>query len=96
MIDIRPQDCRVELGFVLAQAHWGKGLMSEAISIIALTSLGKPAIYRVQATCDAENTASARAMEKAGLRYEGVLRRYIVHPNVSLEPRDSLLYAITK
>ena len=49
-----------------------------------------------RATCDAENNASARAMEKAGLTREGMLRRYIVHPNVSSEPRDSYMYAVTR
>ncbi len=32
-------------------------------------------------------------MEKAGMTFEGVLRRYSVHPNRSPEPRDVLLYA---
>ena len=27
---------------------------------------------------------------------EGILRKYIVHPNVSDIPRDSYIYAITK
>ena len=96
MIDLRPNSHRVEFGFVLARAHWGKGLMPEAISTIARASLGIASIYRLEASCDAENKRSARAMEKAGLSFEGVLRRYIVHPNVSAQPRDSLLYAITK
>jgi len=96
MIDLRPNSHRVEFGFVLARAHWGKGLMPEAISTIARASLGIASIYRLEASCDAENKRSARAMEKAGLSFEGVLRRYIVHPNISAQPRDSLLYAIAK
>lgn len=96
MIELRPKSHRVELGFVLARMHWGNGLMPEAIRAIVSASLGITAIFRVEATCDVENKASARAMEKAGLACEGILRRYIVHPNVSPEPRDSLVYAITK
>jgi RimJ/RimL family protein N-acetyltransferase len=45
------------------------------------------------AGCDAENFASASVMEKAGLVKEGILRRWIIHPNVSSEPRDWLSYA---
>jgi ribosomal-protein-alanine N-acetyltransferase len=46
--------------------------------------------------CDAENVASSRVLEKAGMTREGLLRRYAMHPNVSDEPRDSLCYALTK
>jgi RimJ/RimL family protein N-acetyltransferase len=86
----------IEFGCVLARIHWGNGFMPEAISAVVRVSLSTATIYRVQATCDIENRASARALEKAGLSYEGVLRKYIIHPNISLEPRDSLLYASTR
>jgi RimJ/RimL family protein N-acetyltransferase len=32
-------------------------------------------------------------MEKAGLTFEGILRRFFVHPNVSPEPRDCKVYS---
>jgi hypothetical protein len=32
-------------------------------------------------------------MQKAGLIREGVLRRWMVHPNLGDEPRDCLSYA---
>jgi len=32
-------------------------------------------------------------MEKAGMTFEGVLRQYFVHPNISSEPRDCRMYA---
>ena len=35
-------------------------------------------------------------MEKAGLTFEGVFRRYAVHPNLSPEPRDCRIYARVK
>jgi RimJ/RimL family protein N-acetyltransferase len=43
-----------------------------------------------------ENIASARVMEKAGMAREGLLRRYVVHPNISAEPRDAYLYAVVR
>jgi RimJ/RimL family protein N-acetyltransferase len=55
-----------------------------------------PAMYRVWAVCDAENIASARVMEKAGMSFEGVFRRYQVHPNLSQEPRDARCYALVR
>jgi ribosomal-protein-alanine N-acetyltransferase len=43
--------------------------------------------------CDVENIGSARVMEKSGLVREGLLRRYLVHPSISKEPRDCFSYA---
>jgi RimJ/RimL family protein N-acetyltransferase len=50
-------------------------------------------IWRIGAGCDVGNLASARVMERAGLGRDGILRRWIIHPNISSEPRDWLSYA---
>ena len=68
-----------------AALDWGAGLVA--------VWLAEPTIWRVQAYCDLENAASARVLEKAGLTREGILRRYIVTPNLSDEPRDVYVYA---
>lgn len=96
MIEVRPNRHRANFGYVLARSYWGNGFMPEAIAAIVKITLGPPTIYRIEATCDVENKASARALEKSGFFREGLLRRYIIHPNISPEPRDSLLYALTK
>lgn len=96
MIGLRVRDHRVEFGYVLARTHWGKGFMPEALTALVRWSLAQPEIWRAYAYCDAENIASARVMEKAGMRYEGLLQRYLFHPNVSDTPRDGRLYAKVK
>ena len=96
MIEVRPNGHRADFGYVLARPYWGNGFMPEAIGAIVKITLGLPTIYRMAATCDVENTASARALEKSGFSREGLLRKYMIHPNISPEPRDSLLYALTK
>jgi ribosomal-protein-alanine N-acetyltransferase len=96
MIEVRPNGHRADFGYVLARSYWGNGLMPEAIAAVVKIALGHPEIYRMEATCDIENKASARALEKSGFFREGLLRRYIIHPNISPEPRDSVLYALTK
>jgi RimJ/RimL family protein N-acetyltransferase len=53
-------------------------------------------MWRVWGVCDVENVGSARVMEKAGLSFEGVLRRHTIHPNVGTEPRDMRCYAKTR
>ena len=96
MIEVRSKGHRADFGYVLARAYWGNGFMPEAIVALVDITLRPPTIYRMEATCDVENKASARALEKSGFTREGLLRRYIIHPNISPEPRDSLLYALTK
>ena len=96
MIEIRVQDWKADVGYVLKKSAWGNGYMSEALSAVVQWALAQPGIYRVWAVCDVDNAASARVMEKVGMQREGLLRRWIVHPNMSAEPRDSLCYAIVK
>jgi [ribosomal protein S5]-alanine N-acetyltransferase len=96
MIELRPSGHRADVGFVLARRYWRQGLIPEAVSALASIALAQSSMYRVEATCDVDNKASAHALEKAGFTREGLLRRHIIHPNISPEPRDSLLYAITK
>ena len=93
MIGIHPLKNGVGFGFVIAEEYWNRGITSEALTKLLDWSLDQDAVFRAQAFCDVENSASARVMEKAGMSFEGILRRYFVHPNISDEPRDSLMYA---
>ena len=82
-----------DVGYLLDRHHWGKGYATEATRAIVDWALSVPSIRRVWATCDTENAASARVLEKAGLEREGTLRRAIVRPNLSNEPRDAFIYS---
>ena len=84
---------RLGFGYVLARPWWGRGLMAEALTEVADWALARPSVFRIGAVCDAENAGSARVMEKAGLAREGLLRRWLVHPNLGDEPRDCFSYA---
>ena len=96
MLEIRPDSFKASMGYVLARAYWGQGFMPEAVREIVRLLLSDPSMYRVEAFCDVENAASARTLEKAGMRREGIMRRYIIHPALSNEPRDCYLYAVTR
>jgi RimJ/RimL family protein N-acetyltransferase len=84
---------RLDCGYVLARPWWGQGLMTEVLTDVASWALQQPSIFRIGAVCDVDNIGSARVMEKAGFVREGLLRRWLIHPNVSDEPRDCLSYA---
>lgn len=96
MVEIRVNGFKADVGYVLARRWWGRGLATEALRPVVGWAMGQPGIYRVWALCDLENVASARVLEKVGMEREGVLRRNMLHPNVSSEPRDSCCYAIAK
>jgi len=96
MFGLHPMKMKLEVGYALARPYWGKGYMTEALRIVIDWAFTQPNIFRVQAICDVENIASARVMEKAGMSREGLLRRYVLHPNLGDEPRDSFMYAIVR
>ncbi len=91
-----PGEHGVNLGYLLARDAWGKGLMAEALAPVVEWWLAQPNIFRIWATCDISNTASARALEKSGFQLEGTLRRSAQHPALSSEPRDALCYSRTR
>ncbi len=96
MIDFHIRSSTVGLGYVIARLHQGKGYATEATRAIIHWAFQQPTIYRVNASTDIENVASQKVLEKAGMVCEGLLRKYIIHPNISDIPRDSYIYTITK
>jgi len=84
---------RLDCGYVLARRWWRQGLMTEMLSEVSLWALRQPSVFRIGAVCDVENIGSARVLEKSGFVREGLLHRWLVHPNISGEPRDCYSYA---
>ncbi|KAL5210509.1 hypothetical protein ABZP36_006132 [Zizania latifolia] len=69
--------CRGELEYVLARAHWGKGVATAATKRALTTVFGEvKGLERVETLVDVDNPASQRVLEKAGFRREGLLRRH--------------------
>src|SRR5215207_761466 len=96
MIDLHVRGSTVGIGYVVARFHQRNGYATEATRAIINWAFQQPDIYRVNASTDVENIASQRVLEKAGLVREGLLRKYIIQPNISEVPRDSYIYAIVK
>jgi len=95
-IGCRMMQFKAEAGYVLARPFWNKGYTTEVFRALVDWLLAQPEIYRVGSVCDIENPASARVMEKAGMQREGILRRWIIHPQMSDKPRDCYCYSIVK
>lgn len=96
LLEIRVTAAAVDLGYALVQRWWHQGFMTEALTPVVQWALAQPPIHRAWAVCDVENVASARVLERIGMEREGILRRWLRHPNVSDIPRDCLCYSIVK
>lgn len=96
LLEARVRGAAVDVGYALSRRRWRQGLMSEALGSVVRWALAQPEIFRVWATCDVDNVASARVLERVGMHREGILRRWLVHPNVSDTPRDCLCYSVVK
>jgi RimJ/RimL family protein N-acetyltransferase len=84
------QHRRADLGYVLRRDRWGRGYTTEAVGLLIRLGFELGA-HRIEATCHPDNVASARVMEKNGMRFEGRLRQVQC---VGEEWWDALLYAI--
>ena len=63
-----------ELGYTIRRDCWGRGHATEVARLLVELGFGKLGLERLAATCDPDNLASVRVLEKAGLRREGLLR----------------------
>ncbi len=80
-----------DFGYALARAYWGHGYMAEALRALLQFAFEELRAQRVFGECDARNIASARVMEKAGMRREAEFRhRY----KSAGEAQNNFRYAI--
>jgi ribosomal-protein-alanine N-acetyltransferase len=63
-----------ETGYELAAAHWGKGVMTEALGAALGFAFGVMELHRVEAQLDPANRGSSRVLEKLGFAREALLR----------------------
>lgn len=68
---------RAEIGYVLSKKYWGKGYMLEAVHPVIAFGFQMMKLNRIEGRCILLNTASARVMEKVGMKFEGVLRQHL-------------------
>jgi len=62
---------RLEIGYILAPAEQGHGLMSEAVAALVEYCLDDLAVHRIEALIHPDNAASIRLVERLGFRCEG-------------------------
>ena len=65
---------QVEIGFTIRPEYQGRGYATEGARTLVGYLFDDRAKHRVTARCDVRNTASARVLERIGMRREGYLR----------------------
>jgi ribosomal-protein-alanine N-acetyltransferase len=70
--------CWAELAYELAPAHWGNGLMRQAVSAVLQWTFRQNLINRVHAYVRVDNRRSERLLEHFGFVREGCLRSFRV------------------
>jgi len=79
-LDDWPDPDKIEVGFELHEAWWGRGLATEGAVAALHFGFEQHGLERIISVTAAAHIAARRVMEKAGLIYEGT--RYWMNPEV--------------
>ena len=71
---IVPENYRGEIGYMLARAHWGQGLMSEAMAAVVDHAFGVLGLHSLEAWTHGKNVGSMRVLEKNGFVREAYFK----------------------
>jgi len=95
MIELRPDDSQDSVGFVLAQELWGHGYVTDALHAVLHLACNEVGMERVGACCHIANRASARVMEKVGMKQVSRGGCAGMYPNAGNQPEESFFYSWT-
>jgi len=82
-----------EVGYVFNPAYHGRGYATEAVGALLRLGFEGLGLHRIAGHLDARNTASARVLERAGLRREAHL---VENEFVKGEWADEVIYGILR
>jgi RimJ/RimL family protein N-acetyltransferase len=88
---VSERDRTAEVGFVFDPQHQGKGFATEAARALVEWAFGSGGFHRVIGRTEARNVASARVLEKLGMRLEA---HFVENEWVKGEWQSELVYAI--
>ncbi|MBK8029063.1 MAG: GNAT family N-acetyltransferase [Chloroflexi bacterium] len=83
---------RLDLGYDLAHAHWGKGYAYEGLKAILDWGFANLNLNRIEAHVVDGNERSVRVLERLGFRLDGRRRAFSLEPDGQFH--DSLIYGL--
>ncbi|MBE6586899.1 MAG: GNAT family N-acetyltransferase [Ruminococcaceae bacterium] len=75
---IDEEHLRAEIGYVISPHYQNRGFATEAVNRVLEYGFDVLGLERIEAHYMPENTASRRVMEKCGMTFEGILRRFML------------------
>lgn len=82
-----------EIGYWLSEAHWGRGIMTDAVAALVDFAFQETKWLRLFATIFQNNYASMRILEKCGFKHEAIHKKTVMKEGKLL---DEHLYALRK
>jgi len=69
------ENAKVEIGYDISKAYWGKGYAPEAISSLIEYAFNSLNINRIEAKVEPENINSIKVLRKLNFTFEGTMRK---------------------
>ncbi len=90
---IERDERRCEIGYWLAAGARGRGVATRAVRLLAAWIFEALPVDRIGIAAERDNAGSCAVAERAGFRFEGVLRSWLVIKGV---PRDTAMYSLLR
>jgi len=81
------------VGYIINPAYWRQGYATEAVLTLLEYVKNHLNIYHIEATCDTENIASQKVLEKCGFNQK---KRIDKHFKIKGRKRDTFLYVLSQ
>ena len=87
------EEHKAEIGYWLAEKYWGQGMMTEVVKLITKFGFKRLKLKRIYGLVYSFNKASMRVLEKAGYKFEGILKKNSKKANRFI---DDYLFAVVR
>ena len=87
------EEARGEVGYWLAREARGRGIATRALRLVSAWAFENLPLDRLEIHAEPDNEPSRRVAERAGFRFEGILRSYFVNKG---RRRDACSYSLIR
>lgn len=85
---------KLQFGYVFAPSKWGHGYATETVQKMMPLLRSQQEVFRIGTFVDAENIASQKVLERAGLVAEARLPHWHRFVNQNNRPKDCILFRL--
>ncbi len=89
----QPEHFRTELGYMITAEHWGKGYVTEAVTVLLDFAFNSLQFHSIEAVIDSRHIASERVLQKVGFIKEAHFKENFYYNN---EFTDTVIYGLLK